>query len=188
VRQRPEAKETQAKPKPVRKRGKRFRWLVILLLILSVAFMGGSYLSKNYLDLIAVTGDNMASALQSGDVLVCLKEEQPARGDIVAFRLDGATMVRRIIALAGDEVNLPGDGKVYVNGIAQSETYLAIADTDPGDQSYPLIVPEGRVFVLADDRATAVDSRTAALGTVPVEDLLGIAELRIWPIYRIARL
>jgi signal peptidase I len=171
-----------------KRRGKRFRWLAILLLILAVAFMGGSYITSRYFTLLYVTSNGMENTLQAGDVVGCRNDAPVARGDIVAFERDSALMMKRVIAVAGDEVQITESGKVLVNGTEISEPYLYAAVTDAGDETYPLTVPDGEVFVAGDNRAMSLDSRNKAVGTISLREIIGVAALRIWPVYRIGAL
>ena len=92
-------------------------------------------------------------------------------------------LVRRIIGLPGDRVSLDRTtGQVTVNGQPLAEDYvscLAVGNMDIADET---LVPAGEVFVLGDERLTALDSRRQSIGTLPVETLLGKVWLRLWPL------
>lgn len=90
--------------------------------------------------------------------------------------------VKRIIALGGQTVDIV-DGKVWVDGELLEEEYYQ-GDTPLFDReiSFPLTVEEDCVFVMGDNRPHSSDSRSANLGTVPLEAILGKAQLRIWPL------
>ena len=90
--------------------------------------------------------------------------------------------VKRIIALPGETIDLQ-DGKVYIDGEELDEAYYD-GDTvaiDPTVQ-YPLTVDEDMVFVMGDNRMRSKDSRTAELGQVPFDAILGKSQIRIWPL------
>ena len=110
----------------------------------------------------------------------------PARGDVVVSTVEspeGGMLVRRIIGLPGDRVSLDRTtGQVTVNGQPLAEDYvscLAVGNMDIADET---LVPAGEVFVLGDERLTALDSRRQSIGTLPVETLLGKVWLRLWPL------
>ena len=90
--------------------------------------------------------------------------------------------VKRIIAMAGDTVDIK-NGDVIVNGEVLEEEYFD-GTTQITDMSviYPVTVSEGHVFVMGDNRSNSKDSRSSSLGEVPVEALSGKAKLRVWPI------
>jgi signal peptidase I len=113
------------------------------------------------------------------------------RGDIVVFvppadwaEEDGTPFIKRVIGIGGDDVEIR-DGLVFVNGTALDEPYL-FAD-QPGDPPQPTtaaqeqwVVPAGELFLMGDHRANSADSRS--FGPVPVENIIGRAWLRYWPV------
>ena len=104
---------------------------------------------------------------------------EPERGDIIVFRhpVQGTDFIKRVIGLPGDEVVMV-DGIVSVNGVELDETY-AMLDSDDGEWT----VPEGQLFVLGDNRSNSADSRST-LGFIDVDDVVGRAVIRIWPVDR----
>lgn len=85
-------------------------------------------------------------------------------------------LVKRVIGLPGDELDLR-DGKVYINGELYEESYVT-SDTYSSIQM-PLIVPEGQVFLMGDNRAVSEDSR--AFGCVDIKQIEGKATFRLFP-------
>ena len=94
------------------------------------------------------------------------------RGDVVVLRLEnGKAVLRRVIAVAGDTVELRG-GTVYINGMTERGNYT-ITRTEPAKDgpSYPVLLHQGEYFVLGDLREISTDSR--ALGLLTRADILG---------------
>ena len=94
------------------------------------------------------------------------------QGDIVALKQpDGTEYVKRVIAVAGDTVNIQG-GEVYVNG-EKVEIKDAIGATErkDGEVTYPLTVGDKEVFVLGDNREVSKDSRE--FGLLKTDDIKG---------------
>ena len=90
--------------------------------------------------------------------------------------------VKRIIAMAGDSVDIK-NGNVIVNGEVLEEEYFdGVTNITDLSVIYPVTVTEGHVFVMGDNRSNSKDSRSSSLGLVPVEALSGKAQLRVWPI------
>ncbi|MBE7015418.1 MAG: signal peptidase I [Ruminococcaceae bacterium] len=89
--------------------------------------------------------------------------------------------VKRVIAMEGDTIDIV-NGDVILNGEVLEEDYFdgKTAITDMSVR-YPVTVSEGHVFVMGDNRSNSKDSRSSSLGEVPVEALLGKAQIRVWP-------
>lgn len=99
------------------------------------------------------------------------------RGDVVVFPYPNnpdEDYIKRVIGLPGDEVEIIG-GIVIVNGAALEEPYIS----EPAKRDYYLIVPEGELFLMGDNRNDSSDSR--AWGTLPVKDVIGKAVFIYWP-------
>ena len=95
--------------------------------------------------------------------------------------------IKRVIGLPGDHVVCCVNGKVTVNGVPLDETSYLFPGASPSVQSFDVIVPRGRLWVMGDNRAISDDSRghmsagSPAMGTVPENEVAGRAFLIIWP-------
>ena len=115
---------------------------------------------------------------------------------LVVLMADGfmdEPLVKRVIALGGDTVEIDGEeGVVYVNGEALYEPYindLAGQAMYTGDLTGAFTVPEGEVFVMGDNRNGSSDSRKLyEVGTIPYEKIVGKAIFRIFPFSRVGSL
>lgn len=123
--------------------------------------------------LARVQGNEMFPAVKDGDlVLVYRLQQTSAKNDVVVYQADGVTHVGRVLALAGDVVNITDDGTLLVNGTTQSgEILYPTYPASAAGLSYPYTVPEGSVFILADYRTNAADSRN--FGAIPTKDIKG---------------
>ncbi len=138
---------------------------------------------------VTVSGNSMDPTLLHGDKLVISSFfYEPKRYDIVV--VDGYTaykepIIKRVIALAGDEVDIHFDtGEVFVNGQKLEEKYISALTKTRFDLTFPIRVPAGRVFVLGDNRPFSLDSRSSKIGFIDKRDILGKALLRIYPLGR----
>ena len=100
----------------------------------------------------------------------------------------GNDLVKRVIGVANDQVECcDSSGRVTVNGVAIADSYMKEGITS--DQvTFSVLVPEGNVFVMGDNRGNSEDSRfhlDKNNGMVPVEEIIGRVAMRIWPISRI---
>ena len=140
--------------------------------------------------LVGVSGSSMINTLIDGDWLIVTPYyDEPEYGDIVisTHRLERmGPIVKRVIATAGDTVDMDEDGNVYVNGEMLTEDYAVPANEIKGDLSYPVTVPEGHLMLMGDNRPSSADSRYSYVGFAPENALLGKAQLRLsgeWDIY-----
>ena len=142
-----------------------------------------------------VDGPSMNSTLtHGGRLLVSQLFYTPKQGDIVCFVAENhqqKVLVKRVIAVAGQTVDITSDYKVTVNGEVLDEPYIDpnrdhcfdldhnAGCTHPAGVELPYTVKEGEVFVMGDNRDTSTDSRQ--LGAVEEKYLLGRMLLRVWP-------
>lgn len=107
----------------------------------------------------------------------------PNRGDVIVFNppvTSEKPYIKRVIGLPGDTVEIR-EGGVWVNGTEIDEPYLHGDTTDCQPRACePVVVPEGSVFVLGDNRAHSSDSRY--FGTVEISSIVGKAWITYWPI------
>ena len=151
-------------------------------------------------DEVAVTMYD-AQDLERGDVVVFtdpdhwLDVEDPTglrgviRDTLVLIHLlpenTGHYLIKRVIGVAGDHIVADGRGSLTVNGAPLDETYLKNG-TSPSEVAFDVVVPEGFVWVMGDNRSNSADSRyhqdDAHGGFVPIADVAGVAKVVVWPI------
>lgn len=97
-------------------------------------------------------------------------------GEALGLSTPDTALIKRVIAIGGQTIEIR-DSRVIVDGIAIDEPYLreGITMADFG----PVVVPEGQIFVMGDNRNQSEDSRR--FGTVPEDDVVGRAFVKVWP-------
>ena len=140
-----------------------------------------------------VSGDSMNPTLTNGErLLVSDMFYEPEYGDIIVFHQTGPyynePMVKRVIAVGGETVDIDFDTWTVTvtdkNGLLRTlhEPYVQFVGPPlTSNQTYPLYVPEGYVFVMGDNRFNSADSRLSTIGLVDQRRILGKAVLRVAP-------
>jgi len=137
---------------------------------------------------LEIYGSSMAPTLAEGDIVLSLKGTDFQTGDVMGFYYNNNILVKRIIAQAGDWVDITQDGTVYVNNVAIDEPYLIDKAYGETNIEFPYQVPESRVFVLGDHRSVSIDSRNTAVGCVASEQIVGKIVFRVWPLGQFGRI
>nr|MBQ8244837.1 signal peptidase I [Oscillospiraceae bacterium] len=135
-----------------------------------------------WLPVLQIYGSSMTPTLQDGQIVFSVKTSEFAPGDVVAFYYNNKILIKRVIAGPADWVNMDADGTVYVNSEKLEEPYVNELAYGETNIEFPYQVPDGRIFVMGDHRATSVDSRNTAVGCVSQEQLVGKVIFRIWPL------
>ena len=154
---------------------------VVQLVCAAMVACASYYFATHYVfQTVVVDGDSMNPTLRNSQRFMLNRVEyyfrEPQWGDIVVIKdpEDGGLSIKRIVAVAGQEVELAGGG-VLVNGMKLREDYLR-----PGTRTYSYKkydhekIPCGRAqfFVLGDNRGNSADSRV--YGPVPRQNILGV--------------
>jgi signal peptidase I len=184
-----------AVPAPRRRAGWKFLrdLAIIVVAALLASFLVKSYLVRSFF----IPSPSMENTLLIGD-RVLVNELVPGvvpvqRGDVVVFQdpggwlgpAQGEDLIKRVIGLPGDTVSCcDAQGRLSVNGHAVDESYVVL---QPGSDrvartDFSVTVPQGRLWVMGDNRYDSADSRMH--GTVPVSDVVGRAFITTWPVSR----
>lgn len=151
-----------------------------VLIVLSIL-----YLSFNLFFIrIYVVGSSMEytlhgaeySSAAGGDFVYVYVSDNLERGDIVVIDEGDTTIIKRVIAVGGDTVELRR-GQLYLNGVLTEEEYVTDSNNDPDEPVNtfaPLTVPQGTVFCMGDNRNVSQDSR-GKYGCIAVEKVIGKA-------------
>ena len=133
---------------------------------------------------VCMYGTAMAPTLSNGDFGIAFPAKEYRSGDIIAFRQNEKVLIRRIIACSGSSVSIDENGIVTVDGVILDEPYTAQKALGQCNIQFPYIVPDGQYFVLGDNRANAVDSRSTVLGCISKDAIIGRLNIIFWPFTR----
>ena len=132
--------------------------------------------------IVTVSGTSMKNTLLDGDYLLLISSSfyhNPQYGDIIVASKDayenGMPIVKRVIATGGQTVDIDFEaGIVYVDGKALDEPYVSSRMIHEGID-FPLVVDEGCLFVMGDNRVISEDSRSPKIGQIDRREVLGKA-------------
>lgn len=135
-----------------------------------------------WMPVLQTFGDSMTPTLEDGQIIISLKSGDFEQGDVIAFYYNNKILIKRLIAVPGDWVNIDEAGNVYVNGEQLYEPYVDELSFGYCDIQLPYQVPDERYFVLGDHRSVSMDSRDSSLGCVASEQVVGSIVFRVWPL------
>ena len=177
-------RKKKTEPRPL---GKTLIFVLVVFIVADV-YIIASNRSKNTLGLRAfrITTNSMAPTLQAGDLFLLdtryYKKNEIKRGNVISFYRAGYSgpLCKRVIGLPGDRIEVRRN-TVVVNGSFLAETYARYigrnAVLDDFNQQHqtsdfgPVVVPDGQLFVMGDNRDNSYDSRDPDFGFVPVESV-----------------
>lgn len=138
-----------------------------------------------------VEGISMETNLYDGDSLIVDKLtyhfRDPQRFEIIVFTYeDNIFFIKRVIGLPGETVQIDEQGNIHIDGEILVEGFgrEVIQPNRIGIVSEPILLGEDEYFVMGDNRNNSTDSRTAIVGNIKRDDIVGRAVFRIWPFSR----
>ena len=156
----------------------------VLIIIVAIS----SICATLFMPVIEITDSSMKPLLNDGDIVLTVKDNKFKTGDIVAFYHGNKILIKRVIGVESDFVNIDKDGIVYVNGKELKENYVKELKKGDSDIKYPVQVSDNSIFVLSDERSILTDSRSENIGTIKAENIIGKVIFRIWPIKKIKKI
>lgn len=140
-------------------------------------------IARHFVQITKVSGNSMFPELHDEDTLLIDKtayeRNAPQAGDVVVFAVPGQDhlLIKRIIGVPGDHIVIR-EGTLWINGKVGNDDYTADGATDG---NVDILVPEGRYFVLGDNRLHSKDSRAGVVGCIPEQSILGKVSIRLYP-------
>lgn len=131
-----------------------------------------------------IYGSSMSPTINEGEIVMSIKGSRFQCGDVIVLYFNNKLLVKRVIAGPGEWFDMDSDGNVSVNGELINEPYLQDKAYGDCNISLPYQIPDGRYFVMGDNRSTSQDSRNSIVGCIAEEQIVGRAVFRLWPIYK----
>lgn len=153
------------------------RTVSALVVVAAVAVL----IATLFLPILQISGDSMSPSLENGQIVVLLKTKNFERNDIVGFYYQGKILLKRVIALPDEKIDIDQKGNVYINGKLLNEPYVTESCLGECDIEFPYTVPKGEYFVLGDRRTNSVDSRNSSIGTIKKDEMIGEVFFRAYP-------
>ncbi len=167
---------------------KRYRWkkayikaLRSTVSVLTYMAAVAALIATLVLPVLQIEGTSMEPTLVNGDIVLLTKTTDFSRGDICGFSWNNKILVKRVIGIPGDWIEIDTDGTVYLNGEKLEEPYANQIAFGECDLEFPFQVPQEQYFVLGDMRESSIDSRNTLVGCVENEQISGKIFFRIWP-------
>ena len=151
--------------------------LYVLTIVAAVAVL----IATLVLPVLQIEGTSMEPTLHNGDIVLLMKTTRFDHGDLCGFTWNNKLLIKRVIGLPGDWLEIDTDGTVYRNGDKLEEPYVQQMALGECDLEFPFQVPQEQYFVVGDMRVNSIDSRNSLIGCIPKDQIIGKVFFRIWP-------
>ena len=178
----PTVQQLEAELKREKYRGRYWKMLRGTVAVLVVVAATAVLISNLLLPILRIYGSSMTPTLVNGNIVAAVRNGTYQRGDIIAFYYNNKILVKRVIGMPGEWVDMDENGTVTIDGEPLEEPYLTEKALGECDIELPYQVPEGRYFVMGDHRSVSSDSRSSQVGCVSEEQIVGKLLFRLWPL------
>ena len=151
--------------------------IYVLTIVAAVAVL----IATLILPVLQIEGTSMEPTLTNGDIVLLTKTTRFDRGDLCGFTWNNKLLVKRVIGLPGDWIEIDTDGSIYLNGDKLEENYVENKALGECDLDFPFQVPLEQYFVVGDMRESSIDSRNSLIGCIQKGQIVGKVFFRIWP-------
>ena len=155
--------------------------IYILTIVAAVAVL----IATLVLPVLQIEGTSMEPTLSNGDIVLLTKTTRFDHGDLCGFTWNNKLLIKRVIGLPGDWIEMDTDGNIYLNGEKLDEPYVQQKDFGECDLEFPFQVPQEQYFVVGDMRESSIDSRNTLIGCIPKDQIVGKVFFRVWPFQNI---
>ena len=178
----PTVQQLEAELKREKYRGRYWKMLRGTVAVLVVVAATAVLISNLLLPILRIYGSSMTPTLVNGNIVAAVRNGTYQRGDIIAFYYNNKILVKRVVGMPGEWVDMDENGTVTIDGEPLEEPYLTEKALGECDIELPYQVAEGRYFVMGDHRSVSSDSRSSQVGCVSEEQIVGKLLFRLWPL------
>ena len=150
----------------------------VLTIVAAVAVL----IATLILPVLQIEGTSMEPTLSNGDIVLLTKNTRFDHGDLCGFTWNNKLLIKRVIGLPGDWLEMDSDGVIYLNGEKLDEPYVQKMALGECDIEFPFQVPQEQYFVVGDMRENSIDSRNTLIGCVTKDQIVGKVFFRVWPL------
>ena len=177
----PTKKQVEIERKRYRRRKAYNKALSGTVYVLTIVAAVAVLIATLVLPVLQIEGTSMEPALENGDIVLLTKSTTFQRGELCGFTWNNKLLIKRVIGLPGDWIEIATDGTIYLNGEPLEEPYVEHKALGQCDLEFPYQVPQEQYFVLGDMRESSIDSRNSLIGCVEKEQIVGKVFFRVWP-------
>ena len=151
--------------------------IYVLTIVAAVAVL----IATLILPVLQIEGTSMEPTLHNGDIVLLMKTTRFNRGNLCGFTWNNKLLIKRVVGVPGDWIEIDTDGTVYLNGDKLDEPYVQQKAFGECDLEFPFQVPQEQYFVIGDMRESSIDSRNTLIGCIPKSQIVGKVFFRVWP-------
>jgi signal peptidase I len=181
----PTKKQVETERKRYRRKKAYHKALRGTIYVLTIVAAVAVLIATLILPVLQIEGTSMEPTLSNGDIVLLMKTTRFERGELCAFTWNNKLLVKRVIALPGDWIEIDTEGNVYLNGDKLDEPYVEHKALGECDLEFPFQVPQEQYFVVGDMRDSSIDSRNSVIGCIQKEQVVGKVFFRVWPFKKI---
>ena len=178
----PTKEQVEAEQKRYRRRRAYNKALRGTIYVLTIVAAVAVLIATLVLPVLQIEGSSMEPTLTNGDVVLLMKTTRFERGELCGFTWNNKLLIKRVIGLPGDWIEIDNDGTIYLNGEKLDEPYVLEKAFGECDLEFPFQVPQEQYFVVGDMRESSIDSRNSLIGCIPKSQIVGKVFLRVWPL------